>query len=287
MNGWLLVRIAGIVVGIATLLRVATNEGIVTYDPLFLAWMDWLSDIVELGFLMDVIQLGLNRVIDWVRSSGWNVPTLYESWRPVFILSTLYFGAYERNNPGWRSWLLIPAGAAVALTGGVIAGLSPGPGMVAGFLVAYSLFYAFRSALYANPFWVILNLSIAIPLAVATLVIGMSWVVVIPLALHLLLAVSFAGSRSGFHAALELASAALISVAFLVPGVSNAALLLSVVAYVTFRSAINIFWGIHRSWGDGLDRVVANPHISMGIDVLGVMLGALFIASLFANPPIW
>ena len=37
MNSWLLVRIAGIVVGIATLLRVATNEGMVTYDPLFLA----------------------------------------------------------------------------------------------------------------------------------------------------------------------------------------------------------------------------------------------------------
>lgn len=55
MNGWLLVRVAGIVVGIATLLRVATSENLVTYEPLFQQWLDFVNDRIDWGFLTPFI----------------------------------------------------------------------------------------------------------------------------------------------------------------------------------------------------------------------------------------
>jgi hypothetical protein len=134
MNGWLLVRIAGIVVGIATLLRIATNEGIVTYDPLFLAWMDWLSDIVELGFLTKLIEPFLHWGIDYVRSFGISVPDLQDEWRPAFVFSMLMFGALARHS---RSGLLVaaaPIGAIiVALSCGLVGHLVPVLAAVAAF----------------------------------------------------------------------------------------------------------------------------------------------------------
>ena len=134
MNGWLLVRIAGIVVGIATLLRVATNEGIVTYDPLFLAWMDRLRDIVELGFLTDFIGPILHWGIGLVRSLGIAVPDLQDEWRPAFVLSTLLFAAIARHS---RSGLLVaaaPVGAlVVAVWSGLVGDLFP---IVLGVIVA-------------------------------------------------------------------------------------------------------------------------------------------------------
>jgi hypothetical protein len=133
---WLLVRIAGIVVGIATLLRVATNEGVVTYDPLFLAWMDRLRDIVELGFLTDLIGPFLHWGIDLVRSWGISVPDLRDEWRPAFVFSMLLFGAIGRHSQG--GWLLTvaPVGAlAVAVWAGLWGSLVP----VAFVAVAFTL----------------------------------------------------------------------------------------------------------------------------------------------------
>lgn len=134
MNGWLLVRIAGIVVGIATLLRVATNEGIVTYDPLFLAWMDRLRDIVELGFLTDLIGPVLHWGIEQVRSLGISVPDLQDEWQPAFVLSTLMFAAVARHS---RSGLLVAAAPVAALAfafwSGLVGSLYP-VGAAAGFV---------------------------------------------------------------------------------------------------------------------------------------------------------
>jgi hypothetical protein len=121
MNGWLLVRIAGIVVGIATLLRVATNEGIVTYDPLFLAWMDWLSDIVELGFLTKLIGPFLHWGIDYVRSFGISVPDLQDEWRPAFVLSMLMLTTAARHS---QNRLLVVAAPVGAIVIAVLSGLT-------------------------------------------------------------------------------------------------------------------------------------------------------------------
>jgi len=72
------VRILGIVVGIATLLRLATTQGLVTYDPLFQQWMDKLRDSVELGIPLDKLKLLLDKGFDWVRSFGISVPELQD-----------------------------------------------------------------------------------------------------------------------------------------------------------------------------------------------------------------
>lgn len=148
MNGWLLVRIAGIVVGIATLLRVATNEGIVAYDPLFLAWMDRLRDIVELGFLTDLIGPFLHWGIDFVRSWGISVPDLQDEWRPAFVFSMLMFAATTRHI---RSGLLVaaaPVGAfVVAFWSGLSGTLAPVIAAAAG--TAAAVLAAVASSAYA------------------------------------------------------------------------------------------------------------------------------------------
>lgn len=118
---WMLVRIAGIIVATATMLRLALTEGLVTYDLIFQAWMDRLSDFIELGFFTDLMEPLLLWAIDWVRSFGLSLPDLQPEWRPAFILSGLFLGALGRNGAGGS--LSVAAGIMSALTGAVIGGL--------------------------------------------------------------------------------------------------------------------------------------------------------------------
>lgn len=129
MMGWVwgLFRLAGIIVGTATLLRLALTEGLVTYEPIFQAWMDRLRDIIELGFLTDVIELALVAAFEWARGFGIPMPELQPEWRPTFILTALMFGAILRHTADakmifvWIPVVLI-ALAVAGLTGNVILG---------------------------------------------------------------------------------------------------------------------------------------------------------------------
>jgi hypothetical protein len=204
--GWVLVRAFGIIVGIATLLRVATNEKWVTYDPLFQLWLDKLRDIVELGFLTDLLGPFLHWAIDYVRSFGISVPDLQDEWRPAFVLSMLVLGAAARNRrTGW----FVVAAPCLALACAVVAGLT--------------------------------------------------------------------GS-------LEPAAAA-VAVAY---GAFDAAFAVALVAtFAAAVAALLVFLGIRYNWRDGYRAVFAHPTFNTGFDILAAMLGALFFASWFANPPIW
>jgi hypothetical protein len=248
MNGWLLLRIAGIVVGIATLLRVATNEGIVTYDPLFLSWMDWLSDVVELGIPLDKLQILLQLGIEWVRSFGISVPDLQDEWRPAFVFSTLMFGAMARNSRS-RGWLFAaPVGALViAVWCGQTGSLAP-VAVAAAFTAAFAAAFAVTKAVAVAVGEVAFAVAAAAVLAVA--------------AAAAVLAVAVAAAAADLAVAVG-------EVAF-------------AVAAVTF-----LFAGIVEGWDGGLRGILANANFNIGIDILGVMLGALGLASLFANPPIW
>lgn len=165
---WGLLRIVGIIIGVATMLRLATNEGLVSYDPIFQAWMDRLRDIVELGFLTDIIELGLLSAIDWVRSFGINVPELQDEWRPVFVLAALPFGVLARHaTVPTVGWLLI---AAVTLAGTLVAGLtgSAGWGLVAAIVTSVVVpSVVARLAGYDN------DNSIVAPTGLATLAVGL------------------------------------------------------------------------------------------------------------------
>jgi hypothetical protein len=246
MNGWLLVRIAGIVVGIATLLRVATNEGMVTYDPLFLAWMDWLSDIVELGFLTKLIGPFLHWGIDQVRSLGISVPDLQDEWRPAFILSMLMFGAISRHSRS-HSWLLAAPIGALAI--GVVTGLT---GTILVPVVAFAIVTLLVAVAPA------FTITLAFAFTVAAVITCVLLAAVIP-----------------FLAAIDPAFALLFAdVNFMA-------------FFPAFAGIMLLLHGISQSRAEGWRAVLANRPFNVAIDILGVMLGALGLASLFANPPIW
>jgi hypothetical protein len=271
MNGWLLVRIAGIIVGIATLLRLATNEGLVTYDPLFLAWMDWLSDILELGLLTDVVHLLLKLAIDWAREFGWQLPHLQEVWRSVFVLSMLLLGAKMRHGQVWGRTLSAPvlglfSAAYAGLTGDLASGVALG-----------------LSFTVAGAFIVSTALALAGSLAV---VFGTgSIAVVISLASTSIFAFVNAniGERAGY---LDVALPICLAIVFGVGAFIGAGAYTGISAVVVV-AVYFLLLGTAENWQEGLDKVQTDPNFKIGIDILGVMLGALGLASWFANPPIW
>jgi|GEM_PF-4014928 len=62
----------------------------------------------------------------------------------------------------------------------------------------------------------------------------------------------------------------------------------TVVAFVVVGGAVVfLYLGFVLNQRQGARAVFASPTFNTGIDILSVMLGALGIASLFANPPIW
>jgi hypothetical protein len=119
--GWVLVRAFGIIVGIATLLRLATTEKLVTYEPLFQQWLEVLTEFVDHAFLIKFIGPGLLLAIDYVRSFGISVPDLQDEWQPTFVLSTLMLGALARN---FRTGWFVVAAPCLALACAVVAGLT-------------------------------------------------------------------------------------------------------------------------------------------------------------------
>jgi hypothetical protein len=256
MNGWLLVRIAGIVVGIATLLRVATNEGIVTYDPLFLAWMDGLSDIVELGFVTKLIGPFLHWGIDQVRSLGINVPDLQDEWRPTFLLCMLLFGALARHSRVWGLYLAVPVGALVfAICAGLTGSLQ--------FVIIAS---------FVGP----------IAFAVAGAFGGSDTDDSDAVGAHAVGAHAVGASRISSIVA-AVAVVVLFGVGFKF-GMSSAAFAAAVVFMVGCTLLQN---GITQSQAGGWRAVFANSHFNIGIDILFTMAFAFVIAVAVANPPIW
>lgn len=229
--GWVLVRAFGIIVGIATLLRLAKTEKLVTYDPLFLAWMDWLSDIVELGVLTKLIGPFLHSAFDYVRSLGIPVPDLQDEWRPVFVLSLLVLGAAARNlQTGW----FVVAAPCLALACAIVAGLTGTYFPVAVALIATLFFVLAYTVLGLRRY--------GVPRRIFAAVAAFCCAVLV---------ITGAGIDTGIAAALYVAVFAF--------------------AMVSFAA----FFG-------GQNRVGET-----GFDVLAAMLGALGLASWFANPPIW
>jgi hypothetical protein len=259
MNGWLLVRIAGIVVGIATLLRVATNEGMVTYDPLFLAWMDRLRDIVELGFLTDLIGPFLHWGIDYVRSLGFSVPDLQDEWRPAFVLSMLIFGARARHNPKLRILIQAPIGTLiVTVWSGFVGSLAPVSASVLAVLCS----------------WVFVGTLRAVRLD------------------HSIRTGEYMFDRSyapkvnivGFGVLLPVLA---IAFATLATFISTFVVAVVTAAVVATLGAFFVLVSIAAHWDDGWRVILAKSSFNSGIDILSTLSIAFAIAVAAANPPIW
>lgn len=95
---WLLVRIAGWLVGIYALLKLARATGTVTYTQVFQAWMDSLRGIVDLGFLLTPLKIAaILPALDLIRSFDIPIPPLQEHWQQLFVLTWLVSAAFARN----------------------------------------------------------------------------------------------------------------------------------------------------------------------------------------------
>jgi hypothetical protein len=284
---WVLVRIAGIIVGIATLLRLATTQGLVTYDPLFQEWMDRLQDIVELGFLSDLIEPLLHRFIDWMRSFGWQLPDLNENWRPVFVLCSLYFGAIGRN--GWfqHAWLGVFSSAVIALGGATLAGLASGSLFIFGFLTAQKIYQLIEDLRLLD------KKLLALIDGVAS-ISALSIAAVFPeLWMLSFIAIAFRGydAVTAFGKSISMAlrqalSAGIIAAAILIPGITAQALLAGVVLLVVIECGWHLAVSLQQ-YEEREDVIVIPQNFWIATDILFALFGALFIASIFASPPIW
>lgn len=111
-------------VGVATLLRLATIGFNIEYKEFFQEFLDQVRNIVELGFLVDPIDKLVHGFLEWVRSFGWHIPDLQPHWQQVFTLSWLLMAAIARNWSGALEARMVLA-FACALASGVAAGTAP------------------------------------------------------------------------------------------------------------------------------------------------------------------
>jgi hypothetical protein len=100
MFSWPL-RIAGWIIGIYALLKLAAATGAVTYTKVFQAWLDQLRDFLDLGFILKPLtQAVILPALDFIRSFGIPIPALQDHWQQVFVLTWLLSAAWARNLSG-------------------------------------------------------------------------------------------------------------------------------------------------------------------------------------------
>lgn len=101
MSGWTILRICGIILGTAALLRLATVGLGIEYKLYFQQFLEQLKGIIDLGFLVDPIEKFIvHPSLDWLRSLGLTIPPLQEHWRSAFVLLWLLHGSIARNSRG-------------------------------------------------------------------------------------------------------------------------------------------------------------------------------------------
>jgi hypothetical protein len=116
---------------------------------------------------------------------------------------------------------------------------------------------------------------------------NLQFLVLLFVAIQALLAGQFAVRGLFWGTAINLVIAAIAAFAFFVPGASSVAAICGVIIYVTFIAIWSIQDGIRESYFGGAGDLNDDATFRVGIDVLGVLFGAVGIASLAANPPIW
>jgi hypothetical protein len=100
MFSWTL-RIAGWIIGIYAMLKLAAATGTVTYTKVFQAWLDQLHDFLGLGFILKPLtQAVILPALDFIRSFDIPIPALQDHWQQVFVLTWLMLAASARNLSG-------------------------------------------------------------------------------------------------------------------------------------------------------------------------------------------
>jgi hypothetical protein len=97
MFSWPL-RIAGWLVGIYALLKLAKATGTVTYTTAFQDLLEKLSSLLGLDLVLGPLKRELILpTLDLIRSFGCTIPPLQDHWQQVFVLTWLVTAAWARN----------------------------------------------------------------------------------------------------------------------------------------------------------------------------------------------
>jgi hypothetical protein len=140
MNGWLLIRLGGIALGIITLLGFASGFLHVEFKPYVRDVLGWLQHLGDYVIQPELIERGL----DWLRQHFAWVPKPDAHWRPLYTLLALLMLSMARHLALWH---MIPFAVLCSLVPAVIAGTMP-VGSLAVALWPFAGFVAFF-AIYA------------------------------------------------------------------------------------------------------------------------------------------
>jgi hypothetical protein len=265
MTSWT-VRVVAYVVAAVALIGLLIRTETVTFQPVFIAFLDQLKGVVDLGIPLEMLQrILIDPVMNTIRAFGWHLPELKAHWQQLFVLAWLQAVAMARNN--WSSMTMSWSGS---LKG--IFSTDPNVGRLGEMGLGWRLFVAFAATL---PACVIAGL---MPLGVSAVFVSLGGVA---FALPALFAL---GERRWRHAAILLAcfaawcavqlttanedKLAVVLMASLIAAATGVGLLLSLVSSGTWQQRLS------------------HPRTLTFADVLAAY-GIAFAAVVFLSDPPW
>lgn len=95
-------RLIAYVLAAAAMIGLLRQTDTVVFQPGFIAFLDQLKGIIDLGYPLDILQRiaiepSLIVIRDVFRSVGWQLPELQDHWRQIFVLIWLSVGTQARH----------------------------------------------------------------------------------------------------------------------------------------------------------------------------------------------
>jgi hypothetical protein len=313
MFSWTL-RIAGWIIGIYALLKLAKATGAVTYTQVFQAWLDQLRDILDLGFILKPLtQAVILPALDLIRSFDIPIPPLQDHWQQLFVLTWLLSGSVARNmfggtSAGARQFSALVGNLPFAVASGTLPLLS---GAVSAWLFAGV--FAACSALFVTCLFgsspnfrlrvrtYLPRASYALMACVALVALGLISTSVgsikydlwLPSVIFLAIGLGWLVGDLVFasKAQRNVAILALLGVYFLCHmslvlnfGTPQPAQLLVVLALV---SSLGVWLMLIGAYFEGVEKFRGREVFLTGLDITAAMLGAFGLATAFADPPLF
>ena len=136
-----ILRLLAIALGIVSAAIMAQRGFQISINEDFATFFSAVDNLI--GGVVEPLHFVVGRVLDWLRSLGWNVPHLQPGWKYVFVLLWLIFSSVARGQAAgkaasWRLRIFVWSwGGICAAIGGVLSGVTGDISTGAAF--AYSL----------------------------------------------------------------------------------------------------------------------------------------------------
>ena len=142
MPSWT-VRVIAYLFAAVALIGLLIRTETVTFQPVFIAFLDQLKGVVDLGIPLDLLQrILIDPVMNAIRDFGWHLPELNAHWQQLFVLAWLQAVAMARNN--WSSMTMGWSGSLKC-----IFSTDPGVGRLGEMSLGWRLVIAFVATLPA------------------------------------------------------------------------------------------------------------------------------------------